>query len=135
MSTSSPSAVAAQLLPRIDDARALRQEHLRCARDHIVSRIEDLLPTWEITVPAGGASLWIRLPDGSATTFSQQCERHGISLLPGPTFSAVNGLDEYVRIAFSHDEAVIRTAVDRLAEVWRQFVRRVAVPVSSRRYA
>jgi DNA-binding transcriptional MocR family regulator len=107
---------------------------LRCARDHIVSRIEDMFPTWKIAVPAGGASLWIRLPEGSATTFSQQCERHGIPFLPGPTFSAVNGRDEYVRIGFAHDEAVIRSAVDRLAEVWRQFVRRVAVPVSRRRY-
>jgi DNA-binding transcriptional MocR family regulator len=81
-----------------------------------------LLPEWVPCPPAGGASLWVRLPGGvSATVFAQLAERDGVRVFPGPTFSCVDGLDDYLRIAFAEPPATVRAGLARLACTWRRF--------------
>lgn len=92
-------------------------ESRRLAMDGIAS----LLPDWAPLVPSGGASLWIRLPFGSATAFAQKAERDGVLLLPGPTFSSSDGLDDHLRIAYANTPEYTIRGIDRLSATWRAF--------------
>lgn len=112
--------VVAGLLPRIDEARAARAETLKPARNTVLAALDDLLPEWEAQVPAGGASLWVRLPGGSASAFTQRAERAGVTLLPGPTFSCVDGLDDHLRIGFARPIDEVVAGIRRLAALWRE---------------
>jgi DNA-binding transcriptional MocR family regulator len=115
--------LAAQLLPLIDQARTERQESLRQRRAIVLDEMARLLPDWTPYPPAGGASLWVRLPGGvSATVFTQMAERAGVLVLPGPTFSCVDGLDDHLRIAFAEPMPTVQAGLVRLAAVWRSLV-------------
>jgi DNA-binding transcriptional MocR family regulator len=124
LGTSLPSQLlAAQLLPCIDEARAQRQESLRQGRAVVMDEVARLLPDWMPYQPAGGASLWVRLPGGvSATVFAQLAERAGVHVFPGPTFSCVDGLDDHLRIAFAEPLPTVRAGLARLACTWQRFV-------------
>jgi DNA-binding transcriptional MocR family regulator len=59
--------------------------------------------------PAGGYFFWIKLPKGAdALALHQQALKHGISLAPGPIFSAQRGFDDCIRLNYGHpwDERV-----------------------------
>jgi DNA-binding transcriptional MocR family regulator len=113
--------VTARLLPRIEVARARRRMELCAARDAVVDTVARLLPEWEFDVPRGGASLWVRLPMPCATAFAQAAERAGVALLPGPTFSCADGLDDHVRISFAAPLPDVLRGLRRTVEAWRAF--------------
>jgi DNA-binding transcriptional MocR family regulator len=108
----------AALLPRIDEARSLRRAHLRIQRETLTSALEVYLPEWTYTIPTGGASLWAHLPSGNATALAQRAIRLGVSVLPGPMFSSIDHLDDYIRISFAYEPATIAEGVARLAGAW-----------------
>jgi DNA-binding transcriptional MocR family regulator len=110
--------VVANLLPQIDQARALRSQWLKPVRNTLLAALDELLPDWEAQVPAGGASLWVRLPGPSAMAFTQRAERAGVRLLPGPTFSCADGLDDHLRIGFARPVDEVIAGVERLAHLW-----------------
>ncbi|WP_410793137.1 PLP-dependent aminotransferase family protein [Kribbella sp. C-35] len=115
----------ARLLPRIDEARAERSRALCAARDLVLGSLAELLPEWEPVVPAGGASLWIRLPAPGATSLVQRAERLGVQLLPGPTFSCVDAFDDHLRIGFATDQQHVLAGLHALAKAWRIIGKRV----------
>lgn len=109
------------LLQRIDEARQMRRDQLQRSRDLLLAALRAELPEWVPSIPAGGASLWIRLPSPGAIAFAQRAERSGVLVLPGPTFSTVDGLDDFIRISYGGDPAMLPLAVSILAETWRRF--------------
>lgn len=113
--------VTARLLSQIDTARRLRRAGLSAARDFVLDTIDDVLPDWEYTRPLGGASLWVRIPHGSATALTQQAARHGVSVLPGPTFSSLDGLDDHLRIGLAAPIPVLGEGLSRLADAWKKY--------------
>ena len=113
--------VATSLLPRIAEARHARREVLLPARARMLEVLEQELPDWEAVVPAGGASLWVRLPRGSATAFAQHAERFGVKLLPGTIFSAADQLDDHIRVAFADDVELTVRALRILGPLWKTF--------------
>jgi DNA-binding transcriptional MocR family regulator len=113
--------IAARLLPRVELARESRRATLSAARDAVIDTVGRLLPEWRFQVPAGGASLWVQLPLPCATAFAQAAERAGVALLPGPTFSCVDGLDDYLRISFAQPLPDVLRGLQRTAEAWRAF--------------
>jgi DNA-binding transcriptional MocR family regulator len=113
--------LAARLLTRVNDARAERRARLRDARDALLETIESLIPSWDPVVPHAGASLWVRLPRPSATAFTQFAARQRVLLLPGPTFSASEALDDHVRLSFAAPTGVVVDGATRLATVWKRF--------------
>ena len=53
--------------------------------------------------PAGGYFFWIKLPKGAdALALHQQALRHGISLAPGPIFSAQRNFNDCIRLNYGH---------------------------------
>jgi DNA-binding transcriptional MocR family regulator len=113
--------VTARLLPNIEISRDRRRRTLGEARTTVTNTVAELLPEWQFHLPAGGASLWVRLPSACATAFAQFAERAGVAVLPGPTFSCVDGLDDHLRISFAPALAEVLRGVHRLADAWRAF--------------
>lgn len=115
--------LTANLLPRVAEARQERREGLARTRAILLDVLAESLPDWTPSVPQAGASMWVRLPGAAAvaTAFAQQAERAGVSVLAGPTFSCVDGLDDHVRVAFAAKPEVIVQGVARLAAAWREF--------------
>ncbi|TDD99917.1 PLP-dependent aminotransferase family protein [Jiangella asiatica] len=113
--------LTASLMPKMALARQQRQESLCRSREILLELLADSLPDWEPTVPHAGASMWIRLPEGSATAFAQHAGRLGVSILAGPTFSCADRLDDHVRVAFAARPEVIVHGLGRLSRAWREF--------------
>jgi DNA-binding transcriptional MocR family regulator len=111
--------VTARLLERIAEARAYRRSTLGAARALTLSTLDELLPDWRPMRPAGGASLWVELPrSAAATTFAERAGRAGVDVLPGPTFSCRDGLDNWLRVGYAAPLDVLEKGLHRLAEVW-----------------
>ncbi|HEY2519361.1 MAG TPA: PLP-dependent aminotransferase family protein [Streptosporangiaceae bacterium] len=113
--------VTARLLPCVEVARDRRRATLGAARDTVTAAMTDLLPQWRFDRPAGGASLWVRLPLPGATAFAQAADRAGVALLPGPTFSCADGLDDHLRISFAPPLPEVLAGLRRVAAAWQAF--------------
>jgi DNA-binding transcriptional MocR family regulator len=113
--------VTARLLPGVEVARDRRRAQLGPARDAVTATVAERFPDWCFARPAGGASLWVRLPRPGATAFAQAAGRVGVALLPGPTFSCADGLDDHLRISFAPPLPEVLDGLDRLAAAWRSF--------------
>ena len=111
--------VTARLLPRIDEARAERRAALTYKRDVVLSAMAEFLPQWDPVIPMGGASLWVKLPAPVATVLTQRAERLGVQLMPGPTFSCVDGMADHLRVSIANETDEVITALHLLALAWR----------------
>ena len=113
--------VAVHLLDRADEVRRLRRAQILRQRDALASELTRRLPEWSWTLPAGGLSMWVRLPHGDASEFAQVALRQGVSLLPGPSVSADGGHPQHLRLVYVHEPPVIAQAVERLARAWQTY--------------
>jgi DNA-binding transcriptional MocR family regulator len=56
-----------------------------------------------LTKPQGGYFLWVKLPDGvNALEIHRMALANGISVAPGPIFSAQRGFTNYIRLNYGH---------------------------------
>jgi DNA-binding transcriptional MocR family regulator len=115
-------AIGAQLMPAVNQAKALRRAQLGERRDLLAGLLRERLPSWEFQVPKGGLFLWVRLPGHDARQFAQFAARYGVAITPGPLFSADDSCIEYLRIPFLLDDELIRLGVERLAAAWQDFL-------------
>lgn len=123
LGTSLPSQIATiKLLRRTDEARACRRHLLREAHAQTMGWLASMFEDWTVQPITGGASLWIKLPEGrSATTFSEHARRNGIDILAGPTFSLNSGCDDFLRLSFATQKPdVVLEGLERLRTLWRQ---------------
>jgi DNA-binding transcriptional MocR family regulator len=109
-----------RLLRRIDEARAQRRAVLGPARAAVLAKLARDLPDWQPLSPAGGASIWVRLPGNGATAWAERAERAGVALLAGPTFSCRDGLDDHLRIAFAAPVDHVLAGLDLMATAWKR---------------
>ncbi len=114
-------AVAAALLAGWHDAIvAWRAGQLRARRDALHAALRTHLPAWSWTLPPGGLTLWVRLPDGADSgVLAQAALRLGVGVIPGRLLSAADAGRDWVRIAYTQPPAQLRAAVPLLAEAWR----------------
>jgi DNA-binding transcriptional MocR family regulator len=115
-------AIAAQLIPAVNQAKALRREQLREQRDLLADLLRQKFPSWEFQLPKGGLFLWVRVPGYDARQFAQLAARHGVAMTAGPLFSADDSCIEYLRIPFLLNDNLIRLGVERLSLAWRDFL-------------
>jgi DNA-binding transcriptional MocR family regulator len=113
--------LASQLLPKIERARDERHDALSESRRLAMETLADLTVDWEAQMPSGGASLWVRLPSACATAFAQRAERAGVLILPGPTFSISDGLDDHIRISYAASPSTTHRGLQLLAAAWSTF--------------
>jgi DNA-binding transcriptional MocR family regulator len=113
--------IATRLFESLDEIRRQRRALIAERLDRMSDLLSSLLPDWSWDRPLGGLCLWVRLPHGSATEFSQVCPRHGVSIVPGSIASPDGSFDEYLRLPFGHPPAVLEEAIRRLARAWRAY--------------
>lgn len=116
-----PQLIAVRLLPLVDAVKTERREELKSQRDQATSLLGELLPSWTWRRPAGGVSLWVRLPHGNATDFAEVALRHGVAIVAGPTFCADEGCQEYLRLPFCLDAGRLESGIRRLARAWSAY--------------
>jgi DNA-binding transcriptional MocR family regulator len=127
LGTSLPSqAIAVNLLARSEQVRARRLRELEARLTLLEELLQRHLPEWEWRRPQGGVSLWVRLPEGSSTELTQIAYRRGVSIAPGSLMSITGRFDEFVRLSFDHEEAVLEEGILRLAAAWKTYRRTLA---------
>ncbi len=113
--------VALRLLEDLDAIRGERRELVRERKAALEALLREHLPSWTWDPPGGGLSLWVRLPIGDATSFSQVATRHGVTLVPGPMTSVEGHFADRVRLPYVLEPGLMREGVARLASAWAEY--------------
>jgi DNA-binding transcriptional MocR family regulator len=115
--------VAAGLLPQLDTIAAQRVAELRPQRDALVAALAAELPTWRMTMPQGGLSLWAELPSPLSTPLTMLAAQAGVVVVPGSRFGVDGTLERFLRLPYALPAERLVEAVHRLAGVWAQLDR------------
>jgi DNA-binding transcriptional MocR family regulator len=109
---------ATVLLGRLDQVLEHRRGQLRERRDALLDAIESRLPEWEVRRPAGGLSLWCRLPPGvGSAALVAGAAPSGLLLAEGRAFGTGHSFDDHLRLPFTRPVADLHRAVEVLARV------------------
>jgi DNA-binding transcriptional MocR family regulator len=124
-----------------DDIVKWRGEWLRARHDALTGALRAALPEWTWPEPAGGLTLWVRLPrseepagpagPADSGAFAQAALRHGVAVVPGRLLSAsssgasgsgtsgsagdIGPASEYLRLAFTRAPDVLARSALALA--------------------
>lgn len=120
------SSVLSQLvaLRLLEDAEAFAKLRRRQVEERLEAMTRSLtrrLPEWSWKKPAGGLTLWTRMPRGNAAEFAQVAARNGVAVLPGQVCSPSNSFTDHLRLAFVPEPNEIREGVERLARAWDKY--------------
>jgi len=114
-------AIAASMLVGSERISDLRRAELTGRLALLEDLVCTMLPDWRWRRPKGGLSIWARLPAGSSTELAQIAGRRGVLIAPGPLMSPTGRFDEFIRLPFDHEPAVLREGIRRLASAWRSY--------------
>lgn len=106
---------AVELLNDGGAALAARRPLLRARRDHLRAQLAQHLPDWTCPRPAGGLSLWVRLPAPISSALTAQAEVEGLRLAAGPRFGIDGAFEQRLRLPYTLPESELQQAVERLA--------------------
>jgi DNA-binding transcriptional MocR family regulator len=116
-----PQAIAVELLSNVELIRAARRRELLERLTLVTDLLERLLPDWQWTRPAGGVSLWVRLPGGSSRELARVAADYGVTIVPGSVMSPRESGDEFLRLPFSNSIEMLEEGVRRLAKAWTAY--------------
>ncbi|MFB4275877.1 PLP-dependent aminotransferase family protein [Nonomuraea sp. MTCD27] len=111
--------LAADLLER-NPVEPWRAELAR-RRDHCLAALAAYLPEWTWTRPAGGLSVWARLPGTDTDRFAAVAREHGVAVAPGSLFSPDGRHRDRLRLSFALPPALTDQAVAGLTQAWRSY--------------
>ncbi len=112
---------AVRLFLEADRVRQARRREMRERLERLTKLLARHLPSWTWADPAGGLSLWVKLPQGDADAFSQVALRHGVAVVPGTLASSVGGCADHLRIPYVLDAGPMKEGVERLARAWAAY--------------
>ena len=95
-----------------------RQIQLRQRYDTLAAGLAHRLPDWTWDPPAGGLSMWVRIPTPDAEAFARLALHHGVAVATSAPLSAGGRHPDRLRISFAPPEAELDTAVSRLVAAW-----------------
>jgi DNA-binding transcriptional MocR family regulator len=110
--------VTAELLARREEILPGRRDELRLRRDLLVRQLGEHLPGWDVPVPAGGLCVWADLGAPASSALTALALRHGVRVLPGPSFGVDGSFERNLRLTFSEPADVIEAGVRGLATAW-----------------
>jgi DNA-binding transcriptional MocR family regulator len=124
-----PQIVAAQLMPRFDEVAEQRRAELRERLEVLSAALARHLPSWRWARPAGGLSVWAKLPAPRADELANRALAHGMAVVPGTTFAVGEQRHaDRIRLPFVADPETLEVALQRLAAAWSELEDRVAHP-------
>ncbi|WET78985.1 PLP-dependent aminotransferase family protein [Amycolatopsis sp. QT-25] len=112
---------AVDLLSRLDTLQRRGAAERQARHDHLRTELARQLPDWHVPAVPGGQTLWVRLPHGDGTSFTQTALRHGVAVLPGTGLDAEGGSTDHLRLHFLATPDDLTEAVQRLAAAWRGY--------------
>ena len=112
---------AAGLLPQLEPLSQRRATELKARHDHLRAQLARHLPDWYAPPVPGGQTLWVRLPNGDATSFAQAALRGRVAVLPGNGLDASGRSGEYLRLHFLASPGDLTEATRRLAKAWHTY--------------
>jgi DNA-binding transcriptional MocR family regulator len=112
---------AVRLLALADRVKQARRREMRERLDRLTRLLARRLPSWTWETPAGGLSLWVKLPRGDANAFAQVALRHGVAVVPGTLASPGGGCADRLRLPFVLDAKPMKEGVERLARAWEAY--------------
>jgi DNA-binding transcriptional MocR family regulator len=113
--------LAVRILDHEDEIRAERLEFLRSRLAHAGAVLADTLPDFTWQPPDGGLSLWLRLPVGTATAFTEVATRLGVAVVPGALLSPQRSADDHIRLAYARPPDLFDEGIRRLATAWQHY--------------
>lgn len=112
---------ATRILAEAPRVRQARRKQVRERLDLLTKLLTRHLPDWSWAPPAGGLSLWVKLPHGDANEFAQVALRHGVSVVPGPLASPDGGCADRLRVPYVLEAGPMTEGVERLARAWAAY--------------
>jgi DNA-binding transcriptional MocR family regulator len=112
--------LASRLLAHPDTPAFLarRNAQLDERRTALVGHLRTHLPAWEADEPAGGLSLWVRLPTPDAERVAHVALRHGVAVATAEGLAPAGGHPDRLRLSFALPEPLLAEGVARLAAAW-----------------
>ncbi len=107
--------VGVHLLAVADKVIADRRRQLAKARDALIAVVAEHLPTWRITRPSGGVTLWAELDGPVSSALARAVEGMGVRVAPGPRFGVDGTLERFLRLPFTQPIPELMDGVRRLA--------------------
>lgn len=109
---------AAELLARADTVLPGRRTELAGRRDHLLTLLEQHLPDWVAERPAGGLSVWARLPEPLSSAVAAHAPQHGVRIAAGPLFGTDGAFEHQLRLPYTLPADDLDEAIPALADVW-----------------
>ena len=110
--------VASLVRDRHDEIVKYRADWTRDRYAAMASALSRFLPGWAWAPPAGGLTVWARMPgDADSSAFAQAALRRGVAVVPGRLLSVSSRRSSWVRLAFVAPPAELTAAVRTLAAV------------------
>ena len=100
---------AARLLGDASKVKQARRREIRERLDRLTRLLTKHLPGWSWAPPAGGLSLWVKLPHGDASEFAQVALRHD------------GGCTSHLRVPYVLEAEPMTEGVLRLARAWAAY--------------
>jgi len=116
-----PQAAACLMFEEMEEILAYRRQQLLEARATLEEGLSGLLPEWTWERSSGGLTLWVQIPEGSATELAQLAMRHGVAVIPGPFFDPQALHDTSLRLPYVLPPDEIERGIARLAEAWNRY--------------
>jgi DNA-binding transcriptional MocR family regulator len=102
---------AVHLVRALDEPLPSRLTALRDSRAALLELLAGHLPEWQTGRPAGGLSVWCRLPAPISTALTVIAPDFGIRLAAGPRFGIGGAFERYLRVPFTLPPEQLETAV------------------------
>jgi DNA-binding transcriptional MocR family regulator len=100
-----------------------RREQLRQRRDLMVELLHHHLPTWSVSRPTAGLSLWARVPGADGIELAIATDRHDVHVMPGEQCGVDGSHTDYLRFTFDREPEVLEQAAERLAAAYADVIR------------
>jgi DNA-binding transcriptional MocR family regulator len=113
--------IGARLLASYDEIQRERAPIIRQRLELVTHMLQQMLPSWSWDRPQGGLCLWVRLPYGSATEFTQLALRNGVSIVAGSVASCDGSFGGHLRLPFGHRPDTLEEGIRRLAQAWQAY--------------
>jgi DNA-binding transcriptional MocR family regulator len=112
--------LALQLLDHYDGLIAARRVALQASAARFAALVAEAIPGCTFDRPAGGLSVWARLPGGAdAAAFASRALRHGVSVAPG-NFASPTGGHDHLRLCHDRPNEELVEGTARLAAAWSE---------------
>lgn len=106
--------IALELLDDLDTLARAQAVQLRAAREALLAALAQHAPQWQALRPAGGATMWVRLPQAVATDAASLAPSRGVLVVPGPRFGPDGTMDNYLRFPLVLGAELLTAAVPRV---------------------